>query len=319
MYVARNIGLVGFMYFLFISGVKMDIFTIRKVDKRRWYIAIVGMVVPLVCSVAVSLVERQYMDETIRRASSIWGITSSLAISAFPVLYQVVREFNLISSEMGRMALSTAVISDVVGMIGVVIFEAWKQGEDKPIVAVWYLFSLIIVLATIICGLRQAMLWIVRTTPEGKPVEEIYVIMILLGVPIFGFIADMFGLAVCNGPLWLGLAVPDGPPLGAILVEKSETIMSYILMPFIYLHIGMIIDISAMCFHWAHLKPLLTIVLVGYTVKMIATFIMSRYLDLTLRDSLTLALLLSLRGEIELLLFLHWMDFKVLFSCFLTI
>lgn len=315
-YVLRNIGTLGFMYFLFISDVKMDIFTVRKGDRRRWPIAVLGIVVPMVFSVGAAMVERNYLDDSIKRASSLVGITSSLAISSFPVMYQIVKEINLVSSEIGRMALSTSIISDMVGMNGIVIFEAWKQGEDNPVIAVWYLFSLIIVLVTIICGVRQVMLWIVRSTPEGKPVDEIYVTMILLGVAVFGFITDMLGLDICNGPLWLGLAVPDGPPLGAILVEKSETIMSDILMPVAFMQIGMIIDFSGMFTLWSHLQPLLTIVVVGYTVKLVSTFIVSRYLDLTLRDSLTLTLLLSLRGEVELLLFIHWMDFRVPFSLF---
>ncbi|XP_051132277.1 cation/H(+) antiporter 24-like isoform X2 [Andrographis paniculata] len=312
-YVVRNVGTIGFMYFLFISGVKMDVFTLRRVDRKHWIIAVVGVIVPLVCSIAVAMVERKSLPEGTEKPFSLMGITSSLAISAFPVIYPIVKEFNLVSSEMGQMALSTSIISDVIGNIGVTIFEAGKQGEDRPIGALWYMISLIVVLGAIMGGIRQAMLWIVRTTPDGKPVDQIYVITILLGVLVIGFIADMFGLAIANGPLWLGLAVPDGPPLGAILVEKAETIMTEILLPCSFMNIGTIVDFSTLSHHWSHLLPLFFIVISGYTSKMIATLITSQYLDMTLRDGLTLSLLLSLRGEVELLLFVHWMDFKFTF------
>ncbi|KAI3461686.1 hypothetical protein Pfo_018349 [Paulownia fortunei] len=294
-YVIKNIGVLGFMYFLFLSGVKMDISAIRKVDKKHWYIALVGILVPLCCSAGVAFMERKSLDKEISKASSIWGITSSLAITAFPVLYRIVKELNLLSSEIGRMALSTAVISDY-----------------RPIAALWYMISLIVVMTSIMGGVRQAMMWIVRTTPEGKPVDQIYVVAILLGVMVVGFVADMFGLAIANGPLWLGLAVPDGPPLGAILVEKSETIVMDILMPFSFMYVGMIMDLSSMSGYWSHLRPLLYMVLAGYTIKMVSTLIASRFLDMTIRDSLTLSLIMSLRGEVELLLFIHWMDFEML-------
>ncbi|XP_074355909.1 cation/H(+) antiporter 24-like [Apium graveolens] len=56
----------------------------------------------------------------------------------------------------------------------------------------------------------------------------------------------MTGLAIANGPLWLGLAVPDGPPLGATLVEKSETFLWEILMPFSYVYIGLYTDVFSL-------------------------------------------------------------------------
>ncbi|KAH6814502.1 hypothetical protein C2S51_023520 [Perilla frutescens var. frutescens] len=311
-YVVQNIGIIGFMYFLFISGVKMDIFSVRKADKKHWYIALFGVLVPLCCAVTVASSMRKSLDKEMMKASSIWGITASLSMTAFPVLYPIMKELNLLSSEIGRVALSTAIIGDVIGMNGVVIFEASKQGGDRPMAALWYMVSLTVVLASLFGGLRQVMMWIIRTTPVGKPVDEIYVIAILLGVMVIGFVADMFGLAIANGPLWLGLAVPDGPPLGAILVEKSETILTNILMPFSFMYLGMITDLSSMSGHWYHLQPLLFTVITGYTMKMISTLITARFLNMTIRDSLTLSLIMSLRGEVEFLLFIHWMDFKIL-------
>ncbi|KAK4412516.1 Cation/H(+) antiporter 24 [Sesamum alatum] len=311
-YVIKNLGVMGFMYFLFMSGVKMDLTIPRRVDKKHWYIALVGVLVPLLGSLSIALMVRKSLDRELAKASSIWGITSSLAITAFPVLYSIVKELNLVSSEIGRMALASAVISDVIGMTGIVIFEASKQGEDNPIVALLYVVSLVVFMGSIMGGVRQAMLWIVRTTPEGKPVDQIYVVVILLGVMVAGFFADMLGLAIANGPLWLGLAVPDGPPLGAILVEKSETIAMDFLMPFSFMYVGMITDLSFIKSDWPHLQPLFYMVLAGYTIKMAATLIVARFLDMTIRDSLTLSLIMSLRGEVELLLFLHWKDFKMI-------
>ncbi|KAL3850564.1 hypothetical protein ACJIZ3_012446 [Penstemon smallii] len=311
-YVIRNLGVIGFMYFLFISGVKMDIMVVKKLGKKHWYIALVGVLVPLSSSITIAFLERKSLDKRISNLSSIWGICSSLAITAFPVLYPIVRELNLLSSEIGRMALSTAVVSDVIGMNGVLIFEASKQGENRPIAALWFMISFIVVVSSVFIGVRQAMLWIVRTTPEGKQVDQIYVIAILLGVMVIGFIADMFGLAIANGPLWLGLAVPDGPPLGAILVEKSETILTNFLMPLSFIYVGMITDVSSMSGHWSNLQPLFFMVLGGYSIKMIATLAASRFFDLSTRDSLTLSLIMSLRGEVEFILFMHWMDFEMI-------
>ncbi|XP_075521880.1 cation/H(+) antiporter 24-like [Primulina tabacum] len=311
-FVLQNIGVIGFMYFLFLSGVKMDVTQIKRLSKKHWYIAVIGVVVPLSCSATIAVLEIKSFNKEMAKGSSIWGITASLAMTSFPVLYPIVRELNLLGSEIGRMALSTAIISDVIGMNGVLIFEASKQAEYRAISALWYMISLIVVAASVIWGFRQAMIWIIRTTPEGQQVDQFYIVLILLGVMIAGFITDMFGLAIANGPFWLGLAIPDGPPLGATVVEKSETIVIELLMPFSFMYVGMITDVFTLSGQWSHLKPIFLMILAGYIIKTVSTLIASRFFDMTIRDSLTLSLISSLRGEMELLLFLHWMSFKMI-------
>ncbi|KAA8543699.1 hypothetical protein F0562_021555 [Nyssa sinensis] len=114
------------------------------------------------------------------------------------------RELNLLSSEIGRLAMSTSLVSDVVGISSILAFEAAKQGEGKSMAA----------------------------------------------------LCDFFGLAIANGPLWLGLAVPLGPPLGATLVERSETVIMELLMPFSFTFVGMSVDVFSMSGQWASLMPL---------------------------------------------------------------
>ncbi|KAK3015678.1 hypothetical protein RJ639_007515 [Escallonia herrerae] len=311
-FLMKNVGILGLMYFLFISGVKTDVTAIRRTGRKNWYIVLFGVLIPIVTITSVALILRKSLDKELAKGSSIWGVSSALAITAFPDLYTIIRELNLLSSDIGRMALSSAVISDVIGMNGIVAFKAAKQGEAKSIAAVWYMVSLVIVVVSVLGGLRQAMIWIVRTTPEGKPVDQIYVIAILLGVAVVVFVADMFGLAIANGPLWLGLAVPDGPPLGAALVEKSKTLIMEIFMPFTYTYVGLTTDVFAMNDHWSTLAPLFFMALVGYLTKFFSTLAVTRFFTMPLQDSIALSLIMSLRGQVEILLFIHWMDLKMI-------
>ncbi|KAF1001926.1 hypothetical protein AG4045_008840, partial [Apium graveolens] len=318
-FVMKTFGVLGFMYFVFLCGVQTDFTVIQKASKKQWYIALYGVLIPLSATLVVALCLRDTLSEELQSGSSIWGVASSLSITAFPVIYTIIREFNLLSSDIGRMALSTAVISDMIGINGVTAFEAAKQGEGRPMAALYYLISLIVVNAAIFGGVRQLMLWIVQTTPEGKPVEELYVVLILVGVAAAGFVCDMTGLAIANGPLWLGLAVPDGPPLGATLVEKSETFLWEILMPFSYVYIGLYTDVFSLHGKWQSLRPLFYMVACAYLTKLLATLLVSRCVyQMPLRDSFALSLIMSLRGQVELILFIHWTDLKMITQPYFT-
>lgn len=314
-FLVKNVGILGFMYFLFLSGVKMDIALVTKSGKKQIYIAIIGMLLPFISSNVVALIMRKSMDKELAKISSLGAVTSSIAITAFPVLYPILKELNLLSSEVGRMALSTALISDAIGLNSVAAFEAAKQGEANSMNALWYMISLILLVAFIVTYVRKLMVRIAAKTPEGQSVDQTYVVFIFMSVMVIGFLTDTLGIAILNGPLWLGLVIPDGPPLGATLVEKSETFVMEIIMPASFAFIGLHTDFSSMSsVKWSTLQPLFAMVATGYLVKFIATLVGCLIFQLPLRDGVTLSLIMSLRGQVELILFLHWMDKKVLKS-----
>ncbi|XP_038706156.1 cation/H(+) antiporter 24 isoform X2 [Tripterygium wilfordii] len=306
-------GLMGFMYFLFISGVKMDLTLVKKSGRKHVVIAFLGVLAPILAVIGLSCIIRPLMDKELAKDSSIGAVAASVAIPAFPVLFPILKELNLLSSEVGRMALSTAIISDAIGLNAIAGFEAIKQGEAKSTYTIWYVISTIVLALFMVTVVRKFMIWIIERTPEGKPVDQSYVTIILLGVLVIGFLTDMFGIAIGNGPLWLGLVIPDGPPLGSTLVDKSETFIMEILMPFSFTYIGLYTDVYSMAsIGWSGVAPLFYMVLIGYAFKFIATLLPSLFYNIPVRDSLTLSLIMSLRGQVEILLFLHWMDKKII-------
>ncbi|KAL8141403.1 hypothetical protein V2J09_007424 [Rumex salicifolius] len=171
------------------------------------------------------------------------GIASAIIVTTFPVIYTVLHDLHLLSSEIGRLALSIVVISDVIGLNIVIAFEAAKQAESRSMNALYYTITVIVLSSLVIGGIPKIMAWINSNTPEGKAIDRNYVVLIFLGVFVIGFTTDFMGAAIANGPLWLGLAIPDGPPLGATLVDKSEMIMTQLLLPFSFASIGMITNV----------------------------------------------------------------------------
>ncbi|KAG7037019.1 Cation/H(+) antiporter 24, partial [Cucurbita argyrosperma subsp. argyrosperma] len=294
-FLLSNIGLIGFMYFLFISGVKTDLSLTKKSGKKEFFIASFSVIVPLILNITFALLIRKTMNKSLAKFSSIGAITSSLAITAFPVVHPILHELNLLSSEVGRMSMSVSIISDAVGINALVAFEAAIQGDVEWKSSIWYLISLIVLVGFIVVCVRRAMRWIVRRTPEGQAVEQGFIVAILLAVLVMGFLTDLFGIAILNGPLWLGMAIPDGPPLGSTLVERSETIISELLLPFSFAFVGLCTDVFQMVnAGWSNLAPLFFLALAGHFFKFGSTLVASLFFQLPLRDSLAVSLIILL-------------------------
>ncbi|KAK7387270.1 hypothetical protein VNO78_27940 [Psophocarpus tetragonolobus] len=312
-FLVHNLGVMGFMFFLFIYGVKMDYALLKKSRKLHISMALIGITIPTATVFIVALCMRKNMDKELAMISSMGVIAGYLGITAFPVLYHILREFNLLNSDVGKISLSTALIGDSLGLIFIIAFEAASQGAISIMNTVWYVVSLIVFIVFLVYCVRPTMIWINNSTPEGHSVNQSFVVATLLGAFLSGFLTDMFGIAIANGPLFMGLIIPDGPRIGAALVEKTTTVMTDILLPFSFLMVGAHTDFYAMSASgWSSLSPLFVMVVTGYFVKFFSTWITLYFWRYPFRDGLTLSLIMSLRGHIEIILFVHWMDKNIL-------
>ncbi|KAK9756760.1 hypothetical protein RND81_01G119300 [Saponaria officinalis] len=310
-YVIQNMGIIGFMFWLFVTGVKMDLTVITKAGKKHYFIAIAGVLIPHVGVWIVALLLRDYMDEELAKLSSVGGVVSGVIITTFPVTYTILRDMHLLSSELGRVALLTVIISDLLGINVIVFFEAIKQGDYRGINALYYTFAVIIVCGLVFGFIPFVMRWINSQYCDGKPVEQLLITVIFLGVFIVGFITDFVGASIGNGPLWFGLAIPDGPFIGLAIVQRSEVFMTQILMPFSYASIGMATDVYAMSDCWSCLGPLFAMTVMAFFSKLVTVVMAARLMDIPYRDSFVLGFMLSLRGQMEFLIYLHWIDLKM--------
>ncbi|KAE8676394.1 hypothetical protein F3Y22_tig00111614pilonHSYRG00061 [Hibiscus syriacus] len=68
------------------------------------------------------------------------------------------------------------------------------------------------------------------TTPEGRPIEEVYVVIILM----LAFASSMFTHELDHSPLLgaflIGLVVPDGQPLGSALIPLRDSLVISLIM-----------------------------------------------------------------------------------------
>ncbi|KAF6163866.1 hypothetical protein GIB67_024721 [Kingdonia uniflora] len=316
--ILETMMVIAMMYFLFITAVKMDTSMIRA-GKKVSVITVYGVVLPCVTIVASGLLLWHTLDKNYasKKSVNLGALVMSVSLTAFPVLHPILSELKLLNSDLGRLAMSTSMMGDVAGYNAIVLFEAIRQDNVESIGTLWYLLSVFGLIALIGCVLRPAALWVIRRTPEGKQVDEFYIHCFLMSVMVLGFLGEMAGTTAIYGPLMLGLAIPDGPPLGSALVNRSETIIMDILMPFMYAHIGVNTDIFSLT-DWSTLRPFLLIIILGYFAKFLGTLLPSLYFETPLRDAVSLGLAMSLRGQAELSTFRHWRNLKMVNTQYFT-
>ncbi|KAK9126754.1 hypothetical protein Scep_015600 [Stephania cephalantha] len=307
----NSIAVLAMMLFIFVIGLRMDTTMVRNAEKKVLYAGLFGMALPFVLVIRVVVYYRGLMNPAMSTTSSAVGLASSLSMTGFMVIYLVLKELNLLNSDIGRLALNTAMVTDAAAFNAILLFETMKQSSHDKSIIFKFMGSVGCLGALVLFVLRPMATWASRKTLPGQPVSQFYVVVFIMSVLLVGFVSDFIGATVVEGPLLLALVLPDGPPIGTTLVARTETIVE-LLMPLIYAQVGQIVDVSIVKFDSVDSRAFAFIVFVGCLGKFWGTVLPLLYFKMPLRPAITLGFIMGLRGQVELFTYLHWLDYGML-------
>ncbi|XVE78925.1 hypothetical protein DITRI_Ditri14bG0017200 [Diplodiscus trichospermus] len=308
--VLETMANVGLLYFLFLVGVEMDLSVIRRTGKKALAIAVAGMVLPFIIGACFSFLLHNDKPEGFTQGTYILFLGVALSVTAFPVLARILAELKLINSEIGRLAMSSALINDMCAWILLALAIALAENDSTSLASLWVILASAAFVAFCILFVRPIISWMIRRTPEGESFSEFYICLILTGVMISGFITDAIGTHSVFGAFVFGLIIPNGP-LGVTLIEKLEDFVSGLLLPLFFAISGLKTDIAAINGGrtWGILALVIFLSCAG---KIAGTVIVTSFYQMPLSEGFTLGLLMNTKGLIEMIVLNVGKDQKVL-------
>ena len=137
---------------------------------------------------------------------------------------RILAELKLLTTDVGRMAMSAAAVNDVAAWIVLALAIALSGTGHYPIIVLWvFLCGFGFVLCCSLIGPR-IFRWKAQRCPVGEPVDEMYVCATLAAVLAAGFVTDAIGIHALFGAFVMGILVPKGP-FASALVEKVEDLV----------------------------------------------------------------------------------------------
>lgn len=307
--VLETMANVGLLYFLFLVGVEMDIGVIKRTGKRAIAIAISGMILPFLIGVAFAFVLHQNI-EFVKLSTFILFLGVALSVTAFPVLARILAELKLLNSDIGRLAMSSALINDMCAWVLLAFAIALAENEAMSLASLWVILSSVVFVVFCVYIIRPLIAWMIRRSPEGEAISEFYICLILTGVMISGFITDAIGTHSVFGAFVFGLVIPNGP-LGVTLIERLEDFVSGLLLPLFFAISGLKTDVSSIkgVATWGILAVVIVLACAG---KIAGTLLVTLYYKIPFQEGLTLGLLMNAKGLVEMIVLNVGKDQKVL-------
>ncbi|WOK95323.1 cation/H(+) antiporter 15-like [Canna indica] len=293
----QTVTVMSYTLFYFVLGVKTDLSMIPKVGKKAVSVAVVGTLLPYLSVYLVASALKNRLPSNFAKISLLHYISNKWSLTSYVVVSCFLSELNLLASKVGRLAMSAALIADIIYLLadGCMRTFVLSSRADNPLRGLLGPLSVIGVAGIILLVMRPLVVMIVQRTPEGALLGEASVVSVLLMAFACGFMCMMIGFDFIIGPLLFGMVLPGGAPLGTTLVERVDRFVAGLLTPMVIAHAGMQIDFATMVDvrQWGMLELFLLLTVVSKFVGVILPCI---FTTMSRRDVLSLGIIMINKG-----------------------
>lgn len=121
-------AIIGGIHSVFLVGVKMDKFLIKRSTRNAWRIGIFGFLSHLTVGSCLIFAQLSNFPGILAKGCSFaFYVPLSLSYTFFPVFTQALEELNLLNSELGQLAMSSAVLNDLIFWFFLALSIVFKQ------------------------------------------------------------------------------------------------------------------------------------------------------------------------------------------------
>jgi K+:H+ antiporter len=284
---------VGVAMFMFLIGMELDHRAMRGQRGVTVSVSLASAALPFGLGAVLAQLLTSHQPPGQRLGFTLF-MGAAMSVTAFPVLARIITDRHMGSTRVGRMALASAAIDDVLAWSMLAVVIALTSAEGPP----WRVLLLIPYTALVLRAGRPLLRRILRsdTVTGGR------FAVVLAGLLMSGAFTEWMGLHFIFGAYLFGVAMPrDGTkPLRKDIVRSLERICGVLLLPVFFVVAGQQVNLSQV--NLGGLGELGLIMLVAVGGKFTGAFVAARLHGVEPRQAGALASLMNTRGLTELVI-----------------
>jgi Kef-type K+ transport system membrane component KefB len=308
---------LGLLLFMFVVGVEVDLGRILKQRTAVVLISNVSILLPLASGVALATALYPHFAGP-RVAFPVFALFmgTAMSVTAFPVLARILKERNLLGTEMGTMAISCAAIDDISAWLLLAILTAMVRSAES--------WQQLVVTLLLLVGFVAFMLFLIRRAASlleslyrkyGAGVEFISSLVLIMLVA--SWVTERLGVHALFGAFMAGLIMPKNERMTAEIIDRFESLSLALLLPLFFALTGLRtrIDLLTGASMWGYTAAIIATAVVG---KLAGAALTARATGMRWKDSLGLGVLMNTRGLVELVILNAGLDLGILSPALFT-
>lgn len=267
-------GQVGILYLMFLAGIEIDMYNLRKNLKRGVVFGLYTFAIPLILGTIASL--------TLLHLNFVASLLVASMFAAHTLIgYPIVSRFGLTKSPPVIIAIAGTIFT-VLGSLIVLAISVGiqREGEVQPSKLLGLLGWLIVYCILIIYLYPRITRWFFKHYGDNI-VQFIYVLAMTF---LAAVAANLIGIEGVFGAFFAGLVLNRYIPLRSPLMTRLEFVGNAIFIPYFLIGVGMLINVRVLTHGWstAYVAAVMSCVAMG--VKWIAAFAAQKTFRLTSID-----------------------------------
>ena len=291
---------IGLVLFMFIIGMELDINTLKSRASEAILVSHVSIVFPYFLGVGLAyFLFTNYAPNNISFVAFALFMGIAMSITAFPVLARILKERNITKTEAGSMAILSAAIGDVSAWCILPFVIAIARAGD--ISNAW--FSILLTIAYVLVMLfavRPGLNKLSERFFAKGNLHSTFTAIVFLILLASAYAAEVIGIHALFGAFLAGAIMPNNFSLRNLFTERIEDVSTFLLMPLFFAFTGLRTQIGLL--NDTHLWFICSvIILLAVAGKLIGSAFASKLVGYSLKDSLSIGVLMNTRGLMELI------------------
>lgn len=227
------------------------------------------------------------------------------------MLCRILTELKLLQTPVGIIVLSAGVGNDVVGWILLALCVALVNASSG-LTALWVLLTAVGYTLFLFFAVKPSLLWYLKRTNslENGPNQSVVALTLLMALSS-AFFTGIIGIHPIFGAFMIGLICPHDGGFAIKITEKIEDIVGALFLPLYFALSGLNTNLSLLDdgITWAYVVGVTS---VAFFAKISGGTIAAKLNGLVWRESLTIGVLMSCKGLVELIVLVSIFMFLIL-------
>ena len=294
----KLVATIGIFALMLLARIEMRPKEIAANSRGAFFVALGGMIVPLLAGLALAWV---FIPDSPLKSVQALFVGVALSTTAVPAATRVLMELGLLHTRLGQVIIAAAIFDDVFGLVLLaILIGVIGSGEVPDVLALGILLLKVVGFFVVTILLGTHVYPHVSRRMGSMEATSLEFSALVAAALAYAVLAEFLGLHWILGAFMAGLFF-DQSRVGEMCHEEVRKIMRGITAgvfgPMFFASIGLSVDLAAV---WSVPGFLGLLIALAYFGKLIGAGVPARFIGLSQRDSVAVGIGMSARGVVGL-------------------